>query len=285
MEYEQIRYDVEDGILTLTLSRPERLNAYTGTMQAELIDALDRSDADDDVRAVIVTGEGRAFCAGADLGGGGSTFNYADQTLEEHRDGGGVLTLRIFESKKPIIAAVNGPAVGVGATMQLAMDVRLASDQARVGFVFTRRGIVPEACSGWFLPRAVGISRALEWAFTGRIFTAEEGLAAGLFRSIHAPDELIPAARALATEIRDNTAPVAVALARQEMWRGLTFSHPMDAHIADSRGIYLMGQSPDVEEGVNAFLEKRSPNFPMKVSKDLPDLFPHYQERRFPGEK
>src|SRR5438034_6568766 len=192
MTYEQILYEAGEGVLTITLHRPEKLNAFTPTMMRELIDAFDRADADDTVRAVIVTGAGRAFCAGADLSGGGGTFdNTGRDTLETHRDGGGLVALRIYEAKKPVIAAINGPAVGVGITMTLPMDVRLASTAARVGFVFARRGIVPEACSSWFLPRVVGISRAAEWVFTGRVFSAQEALDARLVRSLHAPDELL----------------------------------------------------------------------------------------------
>ena len=276
MDYETIRTDVEDGVLTLTLNRPDRLNAFTPTMKDELIAAFDQADADDDVRAVIVTGEGRGFCAGADLQAGGETFDYRARGVEDEtpRDGGGQVTLRIFDCTKPVIAAINGPAVGVGATMTLPMDVRLASDQARIGFVFTRRGIVPEACSSWFLPRIVGISRAMEWAATGRVFDAAEALEGGLVRSVHAPDELLPAARALAREIADNTAPVSVALARRLMWTMLGADHPMEAHKADSRAMLARGQSADAREGVTSFLEKRPAEFPDRVSEGLPDIFP-----------
>lgn len=285
MPYEQIDYDLQDGVLTLTLDRPEQLNAFTDQMKRELIDACDRADADDSVRAIIVTGRGRGFCAGADLSGGPSTFNANARgrttDIAEYRDGGGELTLRIFELKKPIIAAINGPAVGVGITMTLAMDVRLASENARMGFVFSRRGIVPEACSSWFLPRIVGISQAMEWVSTGRVFDAHEALAGGLVKAVHAPDGLLPAARALAREIADNTAPVSVALCRQLMWRGLVADHPMHAHMADSRGILYMGQSADVAEGVASFLEKRKPDFKMSVANELPDLFPFYKTPEF----
>ncbi|MEO8539018.1 MAG: crotonase/enoyl-CoA hydratase family protein [bacterium] len=281
MAYEHIAYDVADGVLTITLDRPEQLNAFTTTMQNELIDAFDRADQDDSVRAIIVTGRGRGFCAGADLSGGPSTFDAnrrgRSTDISEYRDGGGRVTLRIFELKKPIIAAINGPAVGVGITMTLAMDVRLASENARMGFVFAKRGIVPEACSSWFLPRIVGISQAMEWVSTARVFTAQEALSGGLVRSVHAHDALLPAANALAREIADNTAPVSVALCRQLMWRGLVADHPMQAHMADSRGILVMGQSADVKEGVASFLEKRAPKFGMSVANDLPDLFPFYK--------
>jgi enoyl-CoA hydratase/carnithine racemase len=254
-------------------------------MMNELIAAFDLIDADDGVRVVIVTGAGRAFCAGADLSAGADTFSDGQLSTksdsEFRRDGGGTVTLRMFASNKPVIGAINGPAVGVGATMILPMDMRLASDQARFGFVFTRRGIVPEACSSWFLPRVVGIAQAQEWTLTGRIFGADEALRCGLVRSVHPADELLTAARALALEIADNTAPVAVALARHMMWRMLGADHPMDAHRVDSRGIQLRGRSKDVAEGVASFLEKRPANFPEKVSTDMPDIFPDWQEPRF----
>jgi len=284
MSYSQILYDVEDGVLTITMNRPEKLNAFTGTMMTEMIDAFDRSDADDSIRAVIVTGAGRAFCAGADLGAGGATFDAdgrGDRPKGLNRDGGGLLTLRIFDSKKPVIAAVNGPAVGIGVTMTLAMDIRLAADVARFGFVFARRGIVPEACSSWFLPRVVGISRALEWAYSGRVFPADEALAGGLVRSVHPKDQLIATARGIAREIADNTSAISVSLIRQMMWRMLGADHPMKAHKLDSRGVYYTGRSPDAREGVEAFLEKRPAHFPGKVSKDLPEFYPWWEERTF----
>jgi enoyl-CoA hydratase/carnithine racemase len=283
MPYEHIAYELNDGVLTITLDRPEQLNAFTGKMQNELIDACDRADADDSVRAIIVTGRGRGFCAGADLSGGPNTFARDRGTTDptKYRDGGGQLTLRIFELKKPIIAAINGPAVGVGITMTLAMDVRLASENARMGFVFAKRGIVPEACSSWFLPRVVGISQAMEWVSTGRVFDAREALAGGLVKSVHAHADLLPAANKLAREIADNTAPISVALCRQLMWRGLVADHPMKAHMADSRGILLMGQHADVREGVASFLEKRNPDFKGSVANDLPDLFPFYKTPEF----
>jgi enoyl-CoA hydratase/carnithine racemase len=274
MEFEQIRYEVADGIATITLNRPERLNAWTPTMQHELIAALDATDADDSVRAVVFTGEGRGYCAGADLAAGGSTFERGQQlpTEEEHRDGGGVFTLRAFESTKPLIAAINGPAVGVGITMTLPMDIRLAADDAKIGFVFARRGIVPEAASSWFLPRLVGISRAMEWVATGRVFSAQEAQTAGLVRSLHSKDELLGAAYTLAREIADNTAPVSVALARKMLWTMLGAAHPLEAHRADSRAMLLRGASADAREGVTAFLEKRPAEFPDKVSDGLPDV-------------
>ena len=285
MDYQQIRYDVDGPILTLTLDRPDKLNAFTVRMMHELIDAFDRADADDEVRAVIVTGAGRAFCAGADLSGGGGTFDSSRggraETIDEHRDGGGLVTLRIFDMKKPVIAAINGPAVGVGITMTLPMDIRIASSAARMGFVFAKRGIVPEACSSWFLPRVVGISQAMEWVATGRIFPAEEALAGRLVSRVLAPDELLAAARALAREIADNTSAVSVALSRQLLWRMLGADHPMEAHRLDSKAIFSMGRSPDAYEGVASFLEKRPPRFSMKVSRDLPAFFPWWKERPF----
>jgi enoyl-CoA hydratase/carnithine racemase len=286
VDYTQIAYDVDGPVATLTLDRPQQLNAFTGTMMNELIDAFDRTDADDAVRAVIVTGRGRGFCAGADLSGGGETFaagGGGDREGPESvpRDGGGLLTLRIFASLKPVIAAINGPAVGVGVTMTLPMDIRLASEDARIGFVFARRGIVPEACSSWFLPRLVGIQQAAEWVYTGRVFSADEALEAGLVRSVHAADDLLPAARALAMEIAENTAPVSVALSRQMLWRMLGAGHPMVAHRVDSRGIAERGRSDDAREGVTAFLEKRPAQFPVKVSAGLPPIFPGWEEPTF----
>jgi len=296
MAYETILYEVEDEILTITLNRPDKLNAFTTKMMTELIDAFDRADEDDAVKAVIVTGAGRAFCAGADLSAGAATFGRAarpdrpqvalgaggepDLTSDAARDGGGRVTLRIFSCLKPVIAAVNGPAVGIGATMLLPMDIRLASEDARFGFVFVRRGIVPEACSSWFLPRIVGISRALEWTFTGRVFPASEALAGRLVSAVHPAHALMPAARTLAREIAEN-AGVSIALARQMFWRMLGADHPMEAHKLDSRGIFTRGRSADVKEGVTAFLEKRKPRFADRVSKDMPAFFPWWQERPY----
>jgi enoyl-CoA hydratase/carnithine racemase len=295
MSYEQILYDIKDGILTITLNRPEKLNAFTGTMMNELIDAFRRASKDDAVRAIVVTGAGRAFCAGADLSAGAATFDFAKRTDrpdrriegevewsdERIRDGGGRVTLAIYDCLKPVIAAVNGPAVGVGATMQLAMDIRIASETARFGFVFARRGIVPEACSSWFLPKIVGIAQALEWCFSGRVFDAAEALRGRLISEVLPPDKLLARAYELAAEIRDNTAPVAVALTRQMLWRLSGEDHPMGAHRIDSRGIFSRGASDDVKEGVMAFLEKRAPNFPQTVSKDMPPYFPWWEEREY----
>jgi enoyl-CoA hydratase/carnithine racemase len=284
VDFEQIIADVSDGIMTITLNRPDRLNAWTAKMADELIEAFDRADADDEVRAVIMTGSGRGYCAGADLEKGGETFDarargHASDAVP--RDNGGQLTLRIFNSEKPVIGAINGPAVGVGATMTLPMDIRLASENARFGFVFVRRGIVPEAASSWFLPRVVGISQAMEWVATGRVFSAQEALDGGLVRSVHPPDELLGAARELAKEIVDNAAPVSVALARQMMWRMLGAPHPMSAHRVDSRAMLARGQSTDVVEGISSFLEKRPPRFTDRVSDGLPDVFGEWQEPAF----
>ena len=294
MNYETILYSVADGVATVTLHRPASLNAFTVPMMNELLDVFERIDADDAVRVVIVTGSGRAFCAGADLAAGPGAFQVdrghvagaasggrVDYTQERARDGGGRVSLRIFKCLKPVIAAINGPAVGVGITMTLPMDIRLASDKARIGFVFARRGIVPEAASSYFLPRLVGISRALEWCYSGRVFPASEALAAGLVRSVHPEAELLPAALGLAREIIDNTAPVAIALIRQMLWRGLGMDDPMEAHKIDSRGIVARGHSADVAEGVSSFLEKRAPQFRDRVTRDMPDYFPWWRERPY----
>ncbi|HVX77909.1 MAG TPA: crotonase/enoyl-CoA hydratase family protein [Bradyrhizobium sp.] len=295
MAYETIKYEVADHILTLTLNRPDKLNAFNPTMQRELIEAFDAADRDDDIRAIIVTGAGRAFCAGADLSSGADTFDrdakrgpvkrladgkvdYSDPNV---RDGGGQVTLRIFKCLKPVIAAVNGAAVGIGVTMQLAMDIRIASESARFGFVFSQRGIVPEAASSWFLPRLVGISQALEWCYTGRVFPAHEALAGRLVSRVVPPDQLLPTARALAREIAGKTAPVSIALIRHMMWRMLGADDPMEAHRIDSRGIYTRGRSEDVKEGVLSFLEKRPAHFKNKVSSDMPDYFPWWDEREY----
>src|SRR6204780_774304 len=295
MAYETITYQVSEQILTITLNRPDKLNAFNATMMRELIEAFNAADADDDIRVVIVTGTGRAFCAGADLSSGADTFDRdarrgpvkrlpdgrIDYSDPNARDGGGQLTLRIFKCLKPVVAAVNGPAVGIGVTMQLAMDIRIASEAARFGFVFSQRGIVPEAASSWFLPRIVGIAQALEWCFTGRVFPAREALAGRLVSKVVPPDELLPTARALAKEIAAKTAPVSVALIRQMMWRMMGADDPMEAHKVDSRGIYARGRSGDVKEGVVAFLEKRPALFKDKVSTDMPDYFPWWDEREY----
>jgi enoyl-CoA hydratase/carnithine racemase len=289
-KFETIKLEVEDGIATLTLNRPDKLNAFNTQMMLDMIAAFDFTDAEDDVKVVIVTGAGRGFCAGADLSAGAQTFDYsarggADRAARTkngvQRDGGGLLTLRIYDSLKPVIAAVNGPAVGVGVTMQLAMDIRMASTEARFGLVFARRGLNPEAASSWFLPKLVGVQTALEWCYTGRVFPAQEAFDKGLVRSLHAPDDLLPAARALAREIADNTAPVSIALTRQLIWRNAGAAHPMDAHMADSRGIEIRGKMGDAKEGVVSFLEKRPANYPDKVSSDLPDIWDHWTRPTF----
>jgi len=283
--FEQIRYDSFDGVATVTLNRPEKLNAVTSVLLRELIAAFDDADADDTVRAVIVTGAGRAFCAGADLSAGTQTFDRSKRPCPEgdgeHRDGGGLVALRIYDMKKPVIAAINGPAVGFGVTMTLPMDIRIASSAARMGFVFARRGVVPEACSTWFLPRLVGMQRAAEWVYTGRVFGAEEALAGGLVSRVVPPDALLPTALALAREIADNTSAVSVALARQMMWKLLGTDHPMEGHRLDSRGMAWTGSSADAREGIASFLEKRPPRFTLKPSRDMPPFYPWWSERSF----
>lgn len=284
MSYSTILYDVDENILTITLNRPDILNAFNTSMLSEIIDALDRADADDRIRCIIFTGAGRAFCAGADLSAGGKTFNAdtrGDNADGPHRDGGGRLTLRIFECKKPVIAAINGPAVGIGATMTLPMDIRLCSSSAKVGFVFSRRGVVPEACSSFFLPRVVGIGKALEWCYSGRVFPAEEALSGGLVRSIHKPEDLLADAKHIAGELVENTSAVSTALIRQMMWKMLGADHPMEAHKIDSRGMYFTGKSADAKEGIESFLEKRPAKFPLEVSKDMPPFFPWWEDRKF----
>ena len=297
--YTQIRYEVAAGIATITLERPDKLNAFTGTMMSELIAAFDEVDRDDDVRAVIVTGAGRAFCAGADLSQGAATFDYdnrsdaprgaspvqadgsVDYGHDAVRDGGGRVTLRIFECLKPVIGAINGAAVGIGVTMQLAMDIRIASEEARFGFVFARRGIVPEAASSWFLPRIVGISQALEWCYSGRVFPAAEALAGGLVSHVVPAEELLETAYAIAREIADNTAAVSVALTRQMMWRMLGAASPWDAHRLDSRAIWSRGRSGDAKEGVMSFIEKRPAIYPDKVSAAMPDFYPWWEAEKY----
>ncbi|MCK1730302.1 crotonase/enoyl-CoA hydratase family protein [Bradyrhizobium sp. 142] len=295
MAYETIKYDLVDQILTITLNRPEKLNACTALMEREIVDAFDRADKNNDVRAIIVTGEGRAFCAGADLSSGADTFDrdtrrgpvkrlpngavdYSDPKVS---DGGGKIAMRIFKCLKPVIAAVNGPAIGMGATMQLAMDIRIASEAARFGFVFSQRGLVPEGASSWFLPRVVGIAQALEWSLSGRVFPAQEALAGRLISKVVPSDQLLPTARELAREIADKTSPISVALIRQLMWRMLGADDPMEAHKLESRGMYTRGRSADAKEGVMAFLEKRPAVFKDKVPADMPDFFPWWTEREY----
>ena len=282
MDFETLRIETDaDGVLTLTLHRPDKLNAFTTTMMRELLEVYDYVDREDAVRVVVVTGAGRGFCAGADLSGGGDTFEVGrdgEEPKSTPRDGGGQVSLRIFDCKKPVIAAINGPAVGVGITQTLPMDVRLASEKAKFGFVFARRGIAPEAASSWFLPRVVGISKAMEWVATGRIFGPGEALAAGLVSEVLAPDALLPRAYEIAREIAVNTSPVSVALSRQMMWKMLCASHPMEAHRVDSKAIEFMGASPDAKEGVTSFLEKRPPRFALSVANDLPDFYPFWDD-------
>ncbi len=276
--FETLLYAVEDGIATITLNRPERLNAFNGQMMNELVAVFDVTDADPDVGAVIVTGAGRAFCSGADLAGGGDTFGrLAAQDpgapVAIPRDGAGRVTMRIFESLKPVICAVNGPAVGVGVTMQLAMDIRIASTEARFGFVFARRGITLEGASAWFLPHIVGPSTALEWCYSGRVFPAQEARERNLVRSLHAPEALMDAAREIARDILDNAAPVSVSLTRQMIWRMMGQTHPMEAHRYESRALHARGQQQDRVEGIKSFMEKRPAAFPDQVPTDLPNIW------------
>jgi|HigsolmetaAR202D_1030399.scaffolds.fasta_scaffold00105_16 enoyl-CoA hydratase/carnithine racemase len=287
MEFEQIAYQVEDRILTITLNRPDRMNAATPRMYEELIEAFDRADADDDVKAIIVTGAGKVFCAGADLERGADTWSnrsdFTDLSRQQRYigNGGGRIARRIFDCNKPVIAAINGAAVGVGITMTLPMDIRLCVHGAKLGFVFAARGIVPEACSSWFLPRIVGISKALEWCYSAKIIRAEDALEAGLFRSLHAPEELMPVARALAQEFVANSSQVSLALTRQMMWRMLGAPHPIDAHEIDTAAMNALGQSDDAKEGITAFLEKRPARFRDTLSKNLPKFFPWWKDREF----
>jgi enoyl-CoA hydratase/carnithine racemase len=299
--YKQIKTEIdENGIMVLTLCRPEAMNAFTGRMMHEMIDALDKADADDAVRAIIVTGDGeRAFCAGADLSEGDKTFDYAARSdggkksnvisdgdevnwsSQDIRDSGGILTLRIYDSIKPIIGAINGAAVGIGVTMQLPMDVRIASDNARFGFVFARRGIVPEACSSWFLPRIVGISQALQWCYSGEVFGAEEALRGGLVSEIAPPADLLARAKEVALQMTQMSSPVSVAMTRQMLWRMMGADHPMEAHKVDSKAVFGRGRQSDAKEGVMSFLEKRTPEFADKPSSDMPGFYPWWDERKF----
>ena len=279
MAYSLIETERDGSVLLVRLNRPDRLNAFNLDMHHELVRLYDEADADNDVRVIVVTGNGRAFCAGADLAAAGDTFNYADDP--NHRDVGGELNLRTYACTKPVIAAINGPAVGVGATMTLPMDIRLASETARIGFVFARRGIVADGCASWFLPRVVGISRALEWTLSGRVFDAQEALDAGLVRSVHPPEELLPAALELAKEIAENTSAISVTLNRQLMWRMLGADHPMEANQVESRALRAVGSGPDAQEGIGSFLAKRAPKYPGRVPADLPDFYPWWEDRPF----
>lgn len=279
MKYEQIIYAVEDRIATITLNRPDALNAWTPVMMDEILRALDEADNDDAVRVVIVTGAGRAYCAGADLNAGGFNNPADPEGSNPFRDSAGQVTLRLFNMKKPVIGAVNGNAVGVGITMTMAMDIRIASESAKkIGFVFDRRGVVPEGCCTYFLPRIIGISRAAELILTGRLFDAHEGLKLGLFSRVTAPEELLPTAIKIAREIADNTSAVSTALARQMLWKMLGEHHPMHTHIIESKAFGYMLASDDVEEGVASFLEKRPPKFAMKPSRDMPAFYPWWEE-------
>jgi enoyl-CoA hydratase/carnithine racemase len=285
MSHQEIRIEIDNGVAVLSLHRPDRMNAFTVKMAHELADAFTRLDANDDVRVIIFTGSGKAFCAGADLSQGGDAFNYdetkAGDDIQRMRDTGGMVTLAMYECRKPIIAAINGAAVGIGATMCLAADIRLASDRARFGFVFARRGIVPEAASAWFLPRIVGMSQAMEWMLSGRVFDAREALEGKLVKSLHAEGELLPAAMDIARDIADNTSAVSVALIRQMLWRLSAADHPVEAHKIDSRGVYYTGKSADAREGVQSFLEKRPARFSDKPSTQMPPFYPWWKERHF----
>lgn len=281
--YKTIKTGLSEKIMTITLNRPNHLNAYNKEMQVELLDALDKAEVDDNVRVVIVTGAGRGFCAGADLDKGESRFSY-QESINEFRDGGGLLSLRIYDFNKPIIAAINGPAVGIGATLTLPMDIRIASEDAKMGFVFTRRGITQEACSGWFLPRVVGISQAMEWVLTGRLFSTKEAQEKGLISKVVPHEELMNTAREFATEIAENTSAISVTLSRQLMWKMLGADHPMESHKIESKYLYYTGKNADAKEGINSFLEKRKPEFSMRVSSDLPDFYPWWEKQEFKEE-
>ena len=274
--YKELLTSLHGDTFVISLNRPEKLNAFTKTMQDELIRVFDYTDQNDDIKSVVITGEGRAYCAGADLVDGPNTFNYAEEgnrlSNDDNVDGGGLVALRIFKSKKPVIGAINGDAVGVGVTMTLPMDIRIASDSARFGFVFSRRGAVPEACSSWFLPRIVGISKALDWCYTGKVFNSQEALQYGLVSDVLTSDKLLDRAIEIGSSYSNKTSAISVSLARQMMWSMLAATHPEEAHFLDSMAMEKMGKSPDIKEGIASFLEKRAPNFPMKVSKDLPDL-------------
>jgi len=274
--YKELLTSLHGNTFVIFLNRPEKLNAFTKTMQDELIKIFDHTDQNDDIKSVVISGEGRAFCAGADLVEGPNTFNYSEEgnklSNNDNRDGGGLVALRIFRSKKPVIGAINGDAVGVGATMTLPMDIRIASESARFGFVFSRRGAVPEACSSWFLPRIVGISKALDWCYTGKVFNSQEALQNGLVSEVSANENLIERALEIGSSYNSKTSAISVSLARQMMWNMLAATHPEEAHILDSMAMEKMGKSLDIKEGIASFLEKREPNFPMKVSRDLPDL-------------
>ena len=279
MDFTQIRYEIDRRIAKVTLYRPDKLNAFTATMRKELVEIFSRIDQDDAVRAVVVTGAGQAFCAGADLSSGGSAFERTYQQgqrvqMRDHRDGGGQVSLAVFNNRKPVIAAINGHAVGVGITMTLPMDIRVAAEDAKIGFVFTRRGVIPEACSTWFLPRIVGVSKAAELMYTGRVFRAADEANSGLFSAVVPRAEVLPQAMAIAEEIADNTSAVSVALTKALLWRGLAEDDPYAVHLIESRCFYWVGQQKDAHEGIQSFFEKRSPNFTMSPSAELPEFYP-----------
>jgi len=283
-KFEQIRYEIENRVALITLNRPDRLNAWTVTMMNEMIEAFDMADKDDEVRVVIVTGAGRGFCAGADL----APDNFGPRQEQRQtaadatpRDTAGNLTIKIFNTHKPVIGAINGHAVGVGITMTLAMDIRYVSESAKIAFAFNRRGMFPEGCCTWFLPRIMGFSQAAELVYTGRTITAQEALDCGLVSKVCAPDDLLPAAKALAAEIADNTSAVGTAMTRQVLWRMTGASHPMEAHRIESRALHYMSLSEDMVEGVTSFLEKRPPEFKMKPSQDMPDSYPWWEEPQY----
>ena len=283
MDLSQTRYEVANGVATVTLNRPEEMNAFTPTMRKELIEIFDRADRDDAVRVIVLTGAGKAFCAGADLSSGGSTFDRDKRegrkiAVNEHRDGGGQVTLAIFRCRKPVIGAINGHAVGFGITMTLAMDIRVVSEDAKIGFVFTRRGIVPEACSSWFLPRIVGISKAAELVYTGRVFRAAEEANSGLFNYVVPQEQVLEKAKAIAGEIAENTSAVSVALSKGLLWHGISEEDPQSVHLLDSRCICWTGREKDAYEGVQSFLEKRAPKFTMSAATDMPDFYPWWKE-------
>ena len=283
MEFNEIRYEVKNGIATVAMNRPDKMNALGTAMGKELIAVFGQADRDDDVRVVVVTGVGKAFCAGADLSAGGSRFDYSSQPgkevpISEHRDGGGQIALAIFRCRKPVVAAINGHAVGVGITMTLPMDIRIVAEDAKIGFVFTRRGVVPDACSSWFLPRIVGISKAAELVYTGRVFRAAEEAHSGLFNWVVPHDEVLTKAMSIAKEIAENTSAVSVALSKALLWHGLGEADPQSVHLIDSRCFYWAGRQKDAYEGVESFLEKRPPRFALRVSSDMPDFYPWWKE-------
>ena len=284
MNKETLKTEKIDKSLLITFTRPDEMNTFSGKMMVEIMETLDEAESDDSVRSVIFTGSGRAYCAGADLSQGEKTFDWSKRDSKVNGvaiDTGGMLTLKLYDFKKPIIAAINGSAVGVGVTMTLPMDVRIASDNAKFGFVFAKRGIVPEACSSWFLPRIVGVSQSLEWMMSGEVFSAEEALKGKLIREVTSQENLVPRALEIAQKFSDKTSAVSVSLTRQMVWKMLGEKHPMSAHKIDSRGVYYLGRSNDVAEGISSFLEKRDPEFSDTVSKNMPEYYPWWKEEEF----